>query len=127
MSGDPRKIDRATTPGGLEGPVARLLRIGTYSAVAFIAVGVVLMLASGRTPLDVAPALDPGRIAADLIALHPAGFLWLGVLLVMMTPAARVVVSIIGFARTGEREMVIAGVLVLGVVLLGIAVGPTGG
>lgn len=111
---------------GLEGRIARLLRVGTYSAIALIAVGVVLMLATGKSPLDVAPALDPGRLIADIVRLHPAGFLWLGLVIVLLTPAARVAVSAVGYARAGDRPMALIAALVLLVIATGVVLGTPG-
>ena len=108
---------------GLEGAVARLLRFGTYAAMTLIAIGSVLLLASGRSPLDPAPALDPGRLVADILALRPIGFLWIGLLAVVLTPAARVGLSLVGFARAGEREMALVAALILLVVTAGVIVG----
>lgn len=111
---------------GLEGRIARLLRVGTYSAIALIAVGVVLMLATGKSPLDVAPALDPGRLIVDIVRLHPAGFLWLGLVIVLLTPAARVAVSAVGYARAGDRPMALIAALVLLVIATGVVLGTPG-
>ena len=120
-------VDDADAGRPLEAQIGRLLTVGTYVSVALIAVGVLLMAATGRSPLDVAPALALGRLAADLIALHPAGFLWLGLLLVLATPTARVVASLIGFLLAGEREMALVAALILAVIALGVAVGTVGG
>ena len=116
ISGDP----------GMEGRIARLLRLGTYLAIGLIAIGVVLMLVTGRSPLDVAPALDPARLVADLVGLQPAGFLWLGLIVVLLTPATRVVVSAIGYARIGDRSMAVIAGLVLVVILTGVLLGTPG-
>jgi len=116
ISGDP----------GMEGRIARLLRLGTYLAIGLIAIGVVLMLVTGRSPLDVAPALDPARLVADLVGLQPAGFLWLGLIVVLLTPATRVVVSAIGYARVGDRPMAVIAGLVLVVILTGVLLGTPG-
>lgn len=94
--------------------------------MALIGVGVVLMTAAGRSPLDVAPALELGRLLGDLASLHPAGFVWLGVLVVLATPAARVVAALIGYLRAGEREMAAVSVLILLVIGLGVAAGTVG-
>ncbi len=110
----------------MEGRIARLLRLGTYLAIGLIAIGVVLMLVTGRSPLDVAPALDPVRLVADLVGLRPAGFLWLGLLVVVLTPASRVAVSAIGYARLGDRRMAAIAVLVLIVILTGVLLGTPG-
>jgi uncharacterized membrane protein len=107
-------------PAPLEGRVARVLRLGTNVAVALVAVGVVLMLAGGHSPLEVAPSLDPAGLVAGVAALQPAAFIWLGVLLVLATPVARVLTAGIGYLRNGEREMVVVAVLILAVVALGV-------
>ena len=130
MSG-PARSDPAPSPAaarearaaGLEGGIARLLQGGTYLAVALIAIGVVVMLANGLSPYDAAPALDPGRLVADLVGLRPEGFLWLGLLVVLGTPAARVALALVGYARDGEREMTIVAILILVVIVIGIVLG----
>ena len=116
----------APSDSGMDGRIARLLRIGTYVAVALIAIGVVLMLATGRSPLDVAPDFDPARLIADLVGLQPAGFLWLGLIVVLLTPAARVAVSGLGYARVGDRTMALIAGLVLVVILTGVLIGTPG-
>ena len=110
----------------LEASVARLLMAGTYSAVALIAVGVLLMVLTGRSPRDVAPAFDPGRLVADLVALRPSGFLWSGVLIVLATPLTRVLAALGGYVRAGEREMAVVAGLILGVIVTGVLVGTAG-
>jgi uncharacterized membrane protein len=110
----------------IEASVAIVLKAGTYAAVALIAVGVVLMVTNGRSPLDVAPVLDPGSLAADLAALRPSGFLWLGVLIVLATPPLRVATALIGYLRAGEREMARVAFLILFVIALGVVAGTSG-
>ena len=103
------------TPG-LEHRIARLLTIGTWTAVGLLVAGLALMLASGIAPLSGGPAFDPGRIVPDLSALRPAGFIWLGLVVVVGTPSARVLASLIGYARSGERMMAVVAVLILVVI-----------
>jgi uncharacterized membrane protein len=124
-------VTPANSAGGgpvhrLEATVSRVLKMGTYAGIALIAVGVVLMVIDGRSPLDVAPSLDLGRLAADLAALQPSAFLWLGVLLVLATPPARVLTALIGYLRGGEREMAVVATLILIVIALGVVAGTTG-
>jgi uncharacterized membrane protein len=107
----------------LESSIARLLTIGTYASIALVAVGALLMLAGGISPLAPGPGFDPGRIGADLAALRPAGFLWLGILGLIATPAARVTAALVGYARTGERAMVVVSVVILVVIAIGVATG----
>ena len=110
-------------PRGLESSIARLLTIGTYVSIAFVAAGTRVMLAAGISPLDPAPGFDPGRIGSALLAVRPAGFLWLGILGLIATPAARVTAAVAGYARTGERAMVVVSILILAVVAIGVATG----
>ena len=113
----------APIPRSLESSIGRLLTIGTYASVGLIAVGTVLLIGSGRSPLDAAPALDPSRLIPDLIGLQPAGFLWLGILGVVATPAARVAAALVGFARSGERRMALVAAAILVVIAIGVATG----
>jgi uncharacterized membrane protein len=115
-----------TDERGLEARIARLLSIGTLAAVALLAIGSALLLGSGRSPLDGAPSLDPARIWSDVTALRPAGALWLGLVVVIATPAARVAAALIGYARGGEREMALVSGLVLVVIAAGVAAGTIG-
>ena len=106
---------------GLERTIARLLAGGTYLSIALLAVGLGLMLAAGIDPLSGGPALEPGHLVDDLVALRPAGFIWLGLLVVVATPAARVATSLVGFARGGERPMVAVAALILVVIVASVA------
>lgn len=94
--------------------------------MASLAVGVGLMFAAGRSPLDPGyPGLDPTRLPADLLRLDPGGFLWLGLLAAMATPAARVVASLVGYAQGREWRMVAVSVAVLAVIAASVVLGGT--
>lgn len=114
-------------PAPLERAIARVLTIGTYLSVALISIGTALLIGAGRSPLDAAPALDPGRLAADVVGLQPQGFLWLGILGMLATPACRVAAALIGFVRDGERGMVVVAVLILAVIAAGVITGSVAG
>ena len=101
--------------------IGRLLTAVTYVAVVLLSVGVVLLLAAGISPLAGGPRLDIGRLAADLAALDPAAFLWLGILAVIATPVSRVVVAAIGFARQGDRMMLGVALAILAAIAVGVA------
>ena len=100
--------------------IGRLLIVVTYIAVGLLSVGVALLLAAGISPLAGGPPLDIGRLLADVGALAPAAFLWLGILAVIATPLSRVVAAAIGFARLGDRWMVGVALAILAVIALGI-------
>jgi uncharacterized membrane protein len=116
-------LDPGQTRGGLESALARVLAIGTYASMALVAIGLVLLVAGGGSPLDAGPPLSFATLGADLLAGRPAGFLWLGILGVVGTPALRVVGALIGFWRGGERPMVLVALLILAVVGLGVVAG----
>ena len=108
-------------PAGLERPIARLLTLGTYLSIALLATGALLMLGQGTGPLSGGPAFDPGTIAGDVVALRPAGFIWLGLIVVVATPAARVAASLVGYVRLGERMMAVVAGLILLVIAVSVA------
>lgn len=109
----------------LERSIARLLTAGTYGSVAVLAVGTAMMLAGGVQPLSGGPRFDVRQIGDELVHLRAAGFLWLGLVAVVATPAIRVVASLVGYLRRGERLMALVAVLILAVIALsvGLAIG----
>jgi uncharacterized membrane protein len=128
-SGDPRRGDRrpGASPASLEVALAHVLEAGTYISIALIATGAVLLLASGGSPVAGGGPLSFDRVGPDLVALRPAGFLWLGILGVLATPGLRVLRAGVGFARRGERGMALVALFVVLVIGLGILVGVTAG
>ena len=100
----------------LERAIARLLSVGTAISIALLVIGLILGAAAGISPLAGGPSFDVGRLLPDLVALRPAGFLWLGLLVLIATPAARVAASLVGYARRGERDMAIVAALILAVI-----------
>ena len=101
--------------------LARMLNLGALASVLLLVVGVALMVGAGRSPLDVdQPALDVARIPSDILALRPEGFLWLGLLVVLATPAARVIASLAGFAANRERGMALIALAILAVIASGV-------
>jgi uncharacterized membrane protein len=98
----------------------RLLTVVTYLSVALLAVGLVLMLANGISPLDAAPPLDLTTIVAQLASLDPAAFLWIGLLTVIAAPIGRVIVSGINYSRADDRLMVAVSIGILVVIAVGV-------
>jgi uncharacterized membrane protein len=114
--------DGLETTTDLDTAIARLITAGTYLSVALLAIGVALMAAAGISPLSGGPAFDPGSLPADVAALRPEGFLWLGLIAAIATPSARVAASLIGYLRRGERAMAGVSLLILGVIALSVLV-----
>jgi uncharacterized membrane protein len=100
--------------------IGRLLIAVTYLAVALLLIGVGLMALAGISPLAGGPAFDPSTLVADIVALEPAGFLWLGLLAVIATPLSRVIAAAVGFARSGDRMMVAVALAILLVIAVGV-------
>jgi uncharacterized membrane protein len=110
----------------LDVAVGRLLRTGTVTAVAILAIGVALMAVHGISPTDKPfPPFDLARIPADIAALRPEGFLWLGLIAVMLTPISRVTASLIGYVRTMDRTMVFISIAILAVIAASIVLSVT--
>jgi uncharacterized membrane protein len=109
--------------GDFDRRIGRLLIVTTDIAVVLLVVGLLLMVLHGIGPLTGGPRLDPRSLVADLVALEPSAFLWLGILAVIATPVSRVVVAAFGYARRGDRAMVAISLAVLVVVVTAIASG----
>jgi uncharacterized membrane protein len=119
---DPVATARTATSSDLEPAVARLLTIGTYLAISLLAIGFFLLLGSGLGPRSADGGLDIGRIPAEIAALQPAGFVWLGLIAVVATPSARVATALVGYVRRGERDMAIVAGLILIVIALSVTI-----
>lgn len=117
---DGRTAPGPESPASLEHTIARLLTIGTYLSIALLVIGLCLRLATGGGP-SVGPAFDLARLVPDLVGLKADGFLWLGLLVVVATPAARVAASLIGYLRRGEPRMAIVAALILLVIASSVA------
>jgi len=107
----------------LEALVSKVLVVGTWTAMALILVGVLLMLLTGLDPLahGPTPPFDAARIPADIVALKPEGFLWAGIALIVALPVGRVVVAGVGFLAAGDRRLALVSLLVFLVVVGSVA------
>jgi uncharacterized membrane protein len=111
----------------LERVVGRLIVVVTYVAVGLLLAGVLLMVVAGISPLAGGPALDPAALPLDVARLDPAAFLWLGLLAVIATPISRVIAAAIGYARLGDRFLVVVAVAILVIIGAGVATGLAAG
>ena len=107
----------------LDVAIARLLSIGTYVGVAFLAAGFLMLIVAGRSPFDPHGSPDLQRLPVDLLAGRPEGAMWLGLLVLIATPSARVLAALIGYLRARERGMVAVSAAILVVVTVGVVVG----
>ena len=96
--------------------ISRVLMVGLLLAVGLLLVGVVLTLV--RPELDLTRASFIKGIPGAIASLEPDGFFQAGLLVLLATPAARVVALL--SAYVGRRQWVLAGIslVVLAVLVL---------
>lgn len=103
--------------------VGRLLTIGTLVSVILTAVGVLLMVAGGHTPVDEpGPPFEPGRAVAGLLGGQAATWIWLGLIAAVALPSGRVALAFVGFLREGNRRQAGIALGVLAILSVSVAV-----
>lgn len=111
-------------PPHLQGWVTRVLRTGVVVMLVFLAAGLGLFVAGGGGSFLGSPAaLAPGPVGALLSHVTPAGFLLLGLLVLVLTPLSRVVLSVVLFAASGDRSFTLITLFVLAILSATIIVG----
>ena len=108
--------------------VGNLLRTGVLTAAAVVLVGgIIFLLRHGLAAPDVkafhgepSELRSVGGIIAGVLAGHGRGLIQLGLLLLIATPVARVVLLAFGFALQRDRLYAIVSVVVLTVLLYGL-------
>lgn len=101
--------------------IGRVLIAITYLSVALLIIGVGLLLGAGISPVSGGPGLDLTTIGSEVVALGPAGFLWLGLLAVIAAPISRVVLAAVAYARSDDWQMVAISVAILAIIAVGVA------
>ena len=124
-------------PDSMNGLISGLLRYGMILSAVVIAVDTVLLLL-GKGSLEVSGLVtydpnhlphgnfDPdfGRLLTGLAALEPQSIIELGVIVLLATPAARVLLSVFLFAAEGDRIYVYITSVVLVLLLFSMLVTP---
>ena len=116
---------RGWTDEEVEQVVGNLLRFGVITAAAVVLLGGILyLLQNGRARVDLghlpeepSDLRSPVGIVQDALALQSRGIIQLGLLLLVLTPIARVTFSIYAFARQRDWTYVVVTVIVLAVLL----------
>lgn len=107
---------------GAERLIGRLLIMMTSVSVALLVVGVGLMLGTGISPLAGGPGLDLASLGSDILTLDAAGFVWLGLLVVIAAPIGRVVLAAVAYGRNRDWLMVAIAAGILSIVVIGVAI-----
>jgi uncharacterized membrane protein len=97
--------------------VAFVLRYGALASALLMALGVILAMVLGGD-LAAPHRLDEfPRLLAQLGDFDPGAISELGLVILLMTPVARVVATFVEFSRAGERRYAAVALSVLAVVL----------
>lgn len=122
----------------LEALIGTLLRTGVTISVALIAAGTIVSFvhhpdyATSTTALSrlTRPGMAPrnvGEVLAGLAAFRGQAWIMLGMLVLMATPILRVGISLVSFARAGDRPFTLLTAAVLALLLLSVLLGRAGG
>jgi uncharacterized membrane protein len=104
--------------------VSGVLIVGVIASAALITVGFVTSFVVGWSgslrglALSTAQASDFSDVASSLAELRPVAFAQAGLLVLVATPVARVLASVIGFALEGDRLYAAITFAVLAILLL---------
>jgi len=117
--------ERAWTDKKIEDILGNLLRAGVGFSAAVVFVGAVIYLAKhGRSPADYrvfegepSELRSVPGIVRGALDLSGRGIIQLGLLLLIATPVARVILSIWGFAEERDRMYVAFTVIVLAILI----------
>jgi uncharacterized membrane protein len=115
--------------GPVESWLSRLLTIGVLTAAAVSLLGGILYLWSeghGRTSLadfrgQPEPLTQPLSIIQGAAQLDPKSLMQLGVMLLILTPVARVAFALVLFALTRDRLYVLISFIVLATLIVALA------
>ncbi len=91
--------------------IYHILRGGVIVSVAFLLFGFILAGLTGRPLPD--QSIPPRLLAPQLYRFAPSGYLNLGVLVLIFTPVARVLLSLLAFAEERDRKYVLMTAIVL--------------
>jgi uncharacterized membrane protein len=111
-------------PSGMRWLVSRILWVGTTLSAALLAIGLaILYLRTGGSP-TMGPVAPPFRsLLVDIAHLDPYAVLWLGLLVLVLTPLARVLVTVWLFSVDRDRAFAAMTIFVLLVLLASVVVG----
>jgi uncharacterized protein len=105
-----------------EAAVARVLSVGAFLSTLIMLVGVLLMAFRGNVRgVSGSHFVKLHELLPQLAHFNADAVTELGVLLLLMTPVARIVISVIGFAMERELKYLLISLGVLAVVLFSIA------
>ncbi len=113
---------------GMQGAIGGLLRAGVLLAAAIVVAGMIGYLVTSQSThvgygvfVGVGPALSSlYAVARSALHLHAAAVMQLGLIVLILTPVARVALSAVAFARERDRLYVALTLVVLAILLFGL-------
>jgi uncharacterized membrane protein len=103
--------------------ISRVLVVGLLAAVVLLSVGVILTLA--RPGLAMPHTTSVSSIPRALARAEPGGFFELGLLMLLATPAARVVALLFAYVRRRQWMFASIALFVFAILVLGAYLGLT--
>jgi uncharacterized membrane protein len=120
---DPRGIPPRMPPL-LRRAISRILVGGVLVSGALLVVGLFLLVRDHGGSPDLGPvALPLGGLAASFAMGDSNAVLWVGLIVLVLTPLARVAISVVGFARLRDNGYVAMTTFVLLILLLSAVIG----
>jgi uncharacterized membrane protein len=101
--------------------IHHILLAGVLISAILLMLGLSIVLIQGMPLSEFTPT--PGRVLSQAFRADGIGLIYLGLLLMMMTPVARVAMLVYGYARMGWWRFALVSLLVLLLLLAGLALG----
>lgn len=110
----------------IEAAMGRLLRIGVVAAAFIVACGAVLFLLTHGSDLadhhnfrgEPGALTHPAQIVTHAFNWQSDSIIQLGLLLLILTPVARIIFAIVGFLLEKDYLYVVIGIIILAIILI---------
>lgn len=109
-------------------PIGTALKVSSTISLVIMVIGIVwLMFTPGGMQTQAADfPVMPDQIWQGLIQLHPQAVVVLGMLLLILTPAIRLVVSLVVFAKAKDFRYVVIAIITLSILFAAFLLGKGG-
>lgn len=105
----------------IDRPISLVLFVGMMLSILCLLVGMVVLIVHPAS--ESSKLLPIGAALKSALRLNPSGWLSLGILVLILTPVARVIMAIASFARIRDWRYVVVSIVVLGVMTTGLLLG----
>ncbi len=97
--------------------VAAVLRWGSYFSAGFMLLGIVLIFFQPDFTIQIGPAMPLAWLPKQIALGNPYAVMQLGVVLLLLTPLARLIATSVSFWLEGERRYTLISLTVLLIIL----------